>query len=193
MERSRQYRPEWDDSPIVMSLQDTVWSLLAAIAMAALAAGSPFWVHDLFVRDIYGPLIHGGPFIRVNYAYYALPAVLLAGILGSLMVIVVHIQRLRKVSRARVRPFVEWCVKGVYLGLILLLPVPMAAGWLTEQYVKQQGYEYCGKLFELGVATFSRGYVNDPRLCVSRFELESSLERYGYTDALRRYRFGKEP
>ncbi|MEX0870793.1 MAG: hypothetical protein WDZ65_03185, partial [Aquisalimonadaceae bacterium] len=179
--------------PLIMSWQLTVGNMLSAMLIAVLAAGAPFWVRDLFVRDIYGPLMYGDPVVRVNYAYYALPAVMLGGLLWPILVFVTQALRLFQVSRERMRPFVEWCVNGFYLALFLLLPVPMAAGWLTEQYVKQQGYEYCGKLFELGVATFSRGYVNDPRLCVSRFDLESSLERYGYTDALRRYRFGKEP
>ncbi|MEX0732772.1 MAG: hypothetical protein WED00_00740 [Aquisalimonadaceae bacterium] len=158
-----------------------------------MAIGLPFVSYDMFVRDIYGPLHHGDPVVRVNYTYFAVPAMMLGSIFVLIMLVLAQIHRLLHVPLERIMPAAKWCMKGACLSLGLLFLLLLIGGRLTEQVVRSQGYSYCEELFELGVATFSRGYVNDPRMCVSRFELESSLERYGYTDALRRYRFDKEP
>lgn len=171
---------------------DVYWALFAFIAMIVLVVGFPFLARDMFVRDIYGPLLHSDPFVRVNYAHFAFPAVMLAGVIGVFLTGLGQAKHWLGISIEAFSPFIGWCIKGLWVCLTLMVMLPIAGGLVTERYVKAEGYVYCGKLFELGVATYSRGYLNDPRVCVSPTALAATLERYGYSDAARRYRFEKE-
>ncbi|KAB7622699.1 hypothetical protein [Alkalilimnicola sp. S0819] len=162
--------------------------LAATVFIVLLFAFAPAWYYDAWVRDIYGPLVHGDPVVLVDYSHYTLPAVLLGGLLVPGLILYVQIQRRRAVPRERMLPVMKRFMAGLYLTLILLIPVPVIAGWITEQYVERQGYAHCGALFDLGVGKFSRGYVADPALCVVRWELDEALKQQGYVDALRRRR-----
>jgi len=187
--RNRPRRP-WGSE--ALPERNSLWVVFGFVAGIVLLVTLPFSARDMFVRDIYGPLLHGDPFVRVNYSHFAVPALVFGGALVAILGTLLQVRRWLGAAIDPSPSFVRWCVKGMYLSVVLMFVLPAIGGPLTERYVKAEGYVYCGKLFELGVATYSRGYVNDPRVCVSPTALAATLERHGYSDAARRYRFEKE-
>ncbi|MDN3519115.1 hypothetical protein QWY84_15985 [Aquisalimonas lutea] len=151
------------------------------VAMLLLAWFAPQFMYEAFVQDYYQPLANSGPVVRVNYANFAAAGLVWVGIGAPLLTGYVVLLHYIRIGDSVKRTVSKWLSVWIWGGVVLVGVVPIVAGITAESYVRaQNGYEYCGRLFELGVGRFERVYISDPRLCVSPYVLDEALERYGY-------------
>lgn len=156
-------------------------TLGAGVIGLLIAFVGPPLMYDAFMQGFYQPLLHSEPVVRVSYGNFAAAGLAWGGlgmsILAGYVVLLHHIRIRDSVKRTASQWLSAWIWGSVVLGVV----VPMLAGIAAETYVRvQDKYQYCARLFELGVGHFERVYVSDPRLCVSPYALDEALERYGY-------------
>jgi len=144
---------------------------LGAIYMVQIVPGE--------IRDeLLIPLRNQGPVIRVSYMWFSLGGMILGGLLTPVLIGLVLWFRFFRISESLFQWLMHRIFQGLFVGVILLLPVPMLVGKGVSVYVATQGYESCGALREFGFMHYAQTFVASPELCVPKNRLDAALRRW---------------
>lgn len=136
------------------------------------------WGAERYYEEFYRPLTELGPVIRLNYAHFALPGLVLGAITLPLTIGLGLLARPLRISPPYYYRALEVLTWATALALALMIALPIALGGSARLYIESLGYQECDRLFIFRVGRLERGYVKSPELCVPPEKLKRAVRAY---------------